>query len=192
MIALKRPECPNPEALVSGKYDNPVNKDALRESTSGKCMYCESKMGDVSYAHIEHIKPKSKFSDLEFKWNNLGYSCQVCNTNKGNKFEETTPFINPYDENPEDYIVFLGFFIHQKQGSERGEYTIKAINLNRDDLVDSRKNKFHGIEKMINAAYRTSNKSLQNQAISELKKEAEKDKEFSAMVKSVLSAHKIL
>ena len=192
MIALIRPECPNPGALAAGRYDDPVNKDALRKSISGKCMYCESKIEHVSYSHIEHIRPKKKFPELEFVWENLGFSCQVCNGKKGDKYDEATPFINPYDENPEDHIVFLGYLSYPKQGSERGEYTIREIELNRADLVESRKNKFDGIEKMIKSTYRTSNTSLRNQAITELKKEVGNEKEFSAMVKSVLSAHKIL
>jgi hypothetical protein len=45
---------------------------------------------------------------------------------------------------------------------------------------------------MINAAYRTSSEFLRNQAIKELKTEADKDKEYSAMVLSVLLAQGIL
>jgi uncharacterized protein (TIGR02646 family) len=192
MIALVHPECPNPTALNMKKYDDPVNKDALRKAASGKCMYCESKIEHVSYSQIEHIKPKKRFPELEFIWDNLGFSCQVCNTNKGEKYDKNTPFINPYDENPEDHIVFFGFFAYPKQSSERGEYTIKELVLNRDDLVDRRKDKIEGIIRMIGAAYRTSAESLKNQAIAEIKTEAEKDKEFSAMVKSVLITQEIL
>jgi uncharacterized protein (TIGR02646 family) len=192
MIALVRPECPNPAALTNGDYADKVNKEALRKSTSGKCMYCESKIEHNSFAQVEHIKPKSKFPELEFVWENHGYCCQSCNTNKGSKYDEDTPFINPYNENPENHLVFLGYFVYPKQGSERGEYTKKEIDLNRSELVDRRKDKFDGINKMINAAYRTSNKSLHNQAITELKAEAEKDKEYSAMVKNILLAQGIL
>ena len=191
MIALTRPECPNPGALDARKYDDPTNKDALRKSTSGKCMYCEGKMEPFSYAHIEHIKPKKEFPELEFAWENLGFSCQRCNTNKGSKYDVDIPFINPYDENPEDYIDFLGFFAYKKNGSKRGQYTIHEIGLNRDDLVVSRKDKFERIENLI-TAYHTSDKPLRDSVIEELKKFAEKDKEYSAMVKSVLAAHKIL
>ena len=91
MIRLIRPECPNPAALDAKNYKDTVNKEALRESTSGKCMYCESKIGYSSYPHVEHIKPKKKFPELEFSWNNLGFSCQVCNTNKGDKYDEAIP-----------------------------------------------------------------------------------------------------
>ena len=79
-----------------------------------------------------------------------------------------------------------------KQGSERGEYTQREINLNRDNLIERRKDKFEGIIKMIKSAFRTSNESLRKQAIEELKKEADKDKEYSAMVKSVLASEEIL
>jgi hypothetical protein len=191
MVALIRPECPNPAALAAGNYADPVNKDGLRKSTSGKCMYCESKVEHISYAHIEHIKPKAKFPELEFEWDNLGFSCQVCNTNKGQKYDETMPFINPYNENPEEHIVFFGFFIFPKRGSERGEYTITELQLNRAGLIDKRKDRIEKLNLMINAAFRTANKSLHIQAIAEIKKEAEKDKEYSAMVKSILFYHQI-
>jgi len=192
MIALIRPKCPNPAALAKGDYKDPVNKDALRKSTAGKCMYCESKIEHNSYAHVEHIKPKAKYPELEFSWDNLGFSCQVCNTNKGDKYDETTPFIDPYTENPEDYIVFLEFYLYPRQGSERGEYTIKELDLNRPNLIERRKERIKKLIVMINAAYRTSSENLRNQAITELKAEADKDKEYSGMVKSVLLAQGIL
>jgi uncharacterized protein (TIGR02646 family) len=192
MIALIRPECPNPEALAKGNYKHPMNKEALRKSTSGKCMYCESKIEHISSAHVEHIKPKAKFPEFKFVWENLGFSCENCNKKKGDKYDEDTPFFDPYNENPEDYIVFLAYYVYPNQGSERGEYTIKEIDLNRSDLVDRRKDKFEGIDKLIKAAYRTSNKSLRDQTIAELKTEARKDKEYSAMAKSVLLMQGIL
>ena len=192
MIALTRPECPNPEALAQGNYKHPLNKEALRESTSGKCMYCESKIEHISFAQVEHIKPKSKFPELEFSWEKLGYCCQHCNTKKGDKFDEAIPFVDPYTENPEDYLVFLDHFIKtKKQSSERGDYTIKEIDLNRSRLVDRRKDKIDGIKKLIDIAS-SLNESLRNQVIAELKTEAEKDREYSAAVKSFLLTQGIM
>jgi hypothetical protein len=192
VIALLRPECPNAVALVKGNYKDPVNKNALRESTSGKCMYCESKIEHNSHAHVEHIKPKAKFPKLEFAWDNLGFSCEKCNTNKGQKYDEATPFINPYSENPEDHILFLEFYLFPRQGSERGEYTITESQLNRAGLIERRKEKIDKLYILINAASGISNESLRSQIITELRKEAEKDKEYSAMVKRVLFVQGIL
>ena len=192
MIALVRPKCPKPEALAAGIYDDPDNKDALRKASAGKCMYCESKMEHVSFPQIEHIKPKKKFPELEFVWENLGFCCQRCNTNKGQKYDEAISFINPYNENPEDHIGFLGFYIFPKQGSERGAYTIQEIGLDGSDLNDRRKEKIEDIEKMIKATFSTKYESLRKQAIAELKEKAEKDNEYSAAVRSLLIAHGIL
>jgi hypothetical protein len=179
-------------ALAKGDYADPVNKDALRKSTAGKCMYCEAKIEHTSYAHVEHIKPKAKFPELEFEWDNLGFSCQICNTNKGQKYDETVPFINPYSENPEDHVVFLSFYLFPKQGSERGEYTKTELDLNRVNLIESRKERFDKLIISINAAFRTKSESLRNQAIAEIKTEAKEDKEYSAMVKKVLLVQGIL
>ena len=79
MIKLDRPSCPNPRALTKGDYKHPDNKIALKNSTFGKCMYCESKITHIDYGDIEHIKPKSKYPTLKFTWSNLGFACTVCN-----------------------------------------------------------------------------------------------------------------
>jgi len=192
MIYLTRPECPYPEALTRKDYKHPLNKEALRKSTSGKCMYCESKMEHNSFSLVEHIKPKSKFPELEFVWDNLGFSCEWCNTNKSDKYDEAIPFINPYNENPEEHLVFLEHIMYPKNGSARGEYTKKELKLNRSGLIDDRKEKIIYIKKMINAAFNASIESLRNQMIEELKTEAESDKEYSAMVKSILITEGIL
>ncbi|MDR3335184.1 MAG: HNH endonuclease [Treponema sp.] len=192
MVALIRPECPNPAALAAGNYKESRNKDVLRASTSEKCMYCESKIEHNSFAHVEHIKPKVKYPEFEFIWDNLGYSCERCNINKGDEYEEQTPFINPYQDNPEDHIVFFGFFAFPKQGSERGEYTIKKLQLNRAGLIEARKERIEKIDMMIKATFRTTNALLRTQALAEIQQEAEKDREYSQAVKCLLVIQRIL
>jgi hypothetical protein len=86
----------------------------------------------------------------------------------------------------------LWYYLYTRKGSERGEYTIKELGLNRGNLIEDRKDRIDKLIIMINAAYRTSNESLRLQAIAEIKKEANKDKEYSGMVKSVLLAQGIL
>jgi len=192
MIALVHPACPNPAALEKSNYKHRDNKEALRKSTSGKCMYCEAKIEHVGHFHVEHIKPKKKFPELEFVWENLGISCPCCNENKGDKYNEETPFINPYDENPEDHLDFFDFYIYSKNGSERGKYTELELDLNRSSLLDDRKERMIIIKRMIKAANITKNDLLRNQAMEEIKNEAKQDKEYSAMVKSLLIAQGIL
>lgn len=194
MIKLTRPDCPNAQALERGNYKHPLNKEALRTAASGKCMYCESKISHVDFAHIEHIKPKAagKFPELEFTWSNLGYSCEICNVNKHDKFTDLTPYIDPYADHPENHLIFHGWFIFSRYGSERGDLTIKDVGLNRTELIEQRRERIHNVIMAINACFRTSNEELRNAALNNLSKEALPDKEYSYAIQCILRTQGIL
>jgi len=49
-----------------------------------KCMCCGSKRN----IHVDHIKPRSKFPELELTFDNLQILCNQCNSRKSN-FDET-------------------------------------------------------------------------------------------------------
>lgn len=191
MIKIDRPECPHPVALDNENYKHPKNKDALRRANHDKCMYCESKISHIDFAHIEHIKPKSedKFPELSYDWNNLGYACPKCNNAKSDKYFNDTPFLDPYQESPNEHLFACGSFLFHKNGSERGELTIREIELNRPELLEKRMEKINDIIKTIDACYRTSSAELRASALNELKQEAEPDKEFSFLIQSVLDAN---
>jgi len=192
MIQLDRPPCPNPTALSAGDYKHPDNKKVLKASTSDKCMYCESKITHIDYGDIEHIKPKSIYPSLEFTWDNLGFSCTVCNrTYKKNKYDETTPLINPYDEEPSEHIICSGAIVFAKQGSERGELSIVDLGLNRVELIEKRQLKINEMDKVIKACFRSTNETLKNNALDELRKEANSDKEYSMIIKSFFESQNI-
>lgn len=192
MIKLDRPNCPNRSALSWWNYKHTDNKNALKEASFHKCMYCESKTSHVYYWDIEHIKPKSKFPELEFDWNNLGYVCAKCNWNKSDKFDETTPFVNPYDDNPEDYIIFNWAFTFTKQWNERWDITIKDIDLNRVELLEKRQERIDSIDKAIKSCFRTNSKTLKETALQDLIKEIESEKEYSLCIKYLLKAQEII
>lgn len=46
------------------------------------CMCCGSKQG---YLHVDHIKPRSKFPELELEFSNLQVLCESCNVGKSNQ-----------------------------------------------------------------------------------------------------------
>jgi uncharacterized protein (TIGR02646 family) len=189
MIALNRPQCPNPDALKKGNYKHPVNKVALGNSTHQKCMYCESKIGHTDYAHVEHIKPKTKYPDLEFAWDNLGYSCAICNVNKGEKYDETLPFINPYTEDPEKHITFAGYYA--MQDSRRGKHTIDELKLNRAELLEERKETIEKIVMLIKALNFVQSENLKQKAVERICNEAANDKRYSSAVKCFLKTKNI-
>lgn len=48
-----------------------------------KCMACGSE-GQQIRLHIDHIKPRSRFPELQFQESNLQVLCEDCNLGKGN------------------------------------------------------------------------------------------------------------
>lgn len=185
MIKISRPPCPRPDRLASD-YKYPENKEALIQASYGKCMYCEASVRDVSFGDIEHIKPKSRFAALEFQWENLGFVCSRCNNSKSDKYEELMPYIDPYTENPQDFLVASGSMILQKQGNSRGEITIRDIGLNRPDLVEKRLEALNHLQKSIDACFRTP-EPLKTNLINELINEVGSDKEFSFVLRQRLA-----
>lgn len=191
MIKLTRPDCPHPNALDNGNYKHPLNKEALKKANSDKCMYCESKISHIDFAHVEHYKPKAqdKYPELEFEWTNLGYACPKCNNNKSDKFHEDFPYIDPYSEDPCEYFLAHGTWLFVKQGCQRADLTIRDIELNRPELLEKRLEKVTEIQNAITACFRTTNQALRDMALQELAREAESDKEYSFFVKALIAAH---
>lgn len=191
MIKITRPECPHTIALENGNYKHHLNKEALKKANYDKCMYCESKISQIDFAHIEHFKPKAadKFPELEFVWDNLGYACPKCNNAKSDKFHSDAPYIDPYSEDPSEYFVAAGALLFIKNGSERSEISIRDIELNRPELLEKRLEKITEIQKSISACHRTTNVALKDAALNELERESSSKKEYSFFVAALLKAH---
>lgn len=124
---------------ASKAWRHPSVRRAVAEETDGKCAYCEGFVGDVSYRHIEHILPKGRFPELASEWSNLTCACQVCNTNKGEYYSDHCPLLNPYQDDPEEWLQILGPLIWPRPGLGRAELTVRKLGLNsRKDLFESR------------------------------------------------------
>lgn len=191
MIKLNRPACPYPAALKDQNYKHPRNKEALKNASFDKCMYCESKISHIDFAHVEHIKPKAegKFPELEFDWDNLGYACPKCNNAKSDKYHAECPYIDPYQDNPDEHFFAAGTLLLIKNGSESADLTIRDIKLNRPELLEVRLARINEIQKTLNACHRCTSPALKQLLLDELELEASEDKEFSFFVKAILAAH---
>ncbi len=58
--------------------------------TFNQCVFCYltlSSIGDAS-EEIEHFKPKVKFPNLAYDWNNLYPICSSCNRAKSSQFDD--------------------------------------------------------------------------------------------------------
>jgi hypothetical protein len=184
MIRLTRPLCPDERALRRD-YRHPPNKSALRVACFDKCMYCESKVTQVYWGDVEHIKPKDVFPELEFDWDNLGFVCSRCNGEKSNKWSDGIPFIDPFTEDPDNHLAAVGPFIFHRNGSERGEYTWREIGLNRSELIERRNTRIKVIRDLYDKAIRTANALLRDLVLRELEAELADDKEYAMICRAV-------
>ena len=121
-----------------GKFKNSKigkeTKEALNEMYLGCCMYCEGSLGVTSHEQIEHFRPKSKFKELCFEYNNLHLACQICNSNKGNKFSEN--YIDPTVEEPREHINYVGW--EAKGKDKKGDTMIETVKLNDSTRIKYR------------------------------------------------------
>jgi hypothetical protein len=190
MIKLKRPICPHPLSLSQKQtYKHPENKKALIDASYGKCMYCESKVLAIDYGDVEHIKPKKLFPDLEHEWENLGFSCRKCNTNKSNKFDPVCPYINPYEEVPDDFMVSFSELVSARKGNPRARITIEDIDLNRIELLEKRREKLQSLEAVFNELALQKNTTLAEKAMEAIKNHCEDQHEYSFILKNFLKVH---
>lgn len=175
---------------LSNRYNHNDIKDELRNECLNKCMYCESPIAHVSYEHIEHIKPKAKtkFPALTFEWINLGLACPVCNMNKGDEYDNHLPIINPYTENPSDFIFALGHFLYHRPANTKGELTKRQLKLNRPELIERRQERLESISRLIDKYHSETNLTLKQAIRSEIEIEIEEDKPYSLCAKSIFDA----
>lgn len=177
-------------STVSNRYNQDEVKQLLRTEVNNKCMYCESSVAHVSYEHIEHIKPKAKtkFPALTFEWSNLGLACPVCNMNKGDEYDVNMPFINPYLDDPSDFIFALGHFIYHRPANPRGELTKRQFKLNRPELLERRHERLESIVRLIDKYHSETNQTLKKAIKSEIEIEVQNDKPYSMCAKSIYDA----
>jgi hypothetical protein len=123
---------------IPAQYRHPAIKQALLAEGFGKCMYCEARITHSQFGDIDHIMPLSQRPDLVVAWPNLGPSCQICNNNKHDYHDERLPIVNPYAEDPAEFLTFAGPLAVHHPGNARGQLTIACLDLNRPDLVAHR------------------------------------------------------
>ena len=157
----------------AGVYGDADVRKILKNAQQWKCCFCESKIEDVSYGEVEHFRPKAAWRQakntklmrpgyywLAYTWNNLLWSCKVCNaSHKKNLFpledpaardcagriiaNESPLLIDPSACDPRDHIRFK---LDKAVGiTHRGRITIDALGLNREALLESRRERLQNL-----------------------------------------------
>lgn len=171
-----------PTDSEKSKYRHPDIKKVLVQETYGKCAYCESKLTHIAYGDVEHIVPKSTKPEATFDWDNLTLACDICNTNKSDKFSHGAGFIDPYLKDPSQHFYFLGPLIYAKPGDADARLTEETLKLNRAELVERRSERIRYLRDQVEVI-RHAPAHLRDILIQILNKEANADKEYAAITK---------
>ena len=150
MIKLDLPEKPvqltadfqAEKTLEFQRTHNPVwkidwLKEAVLNMAFGKCCYSEILLDEESkYMEIEHFYPKSKYPKKVLEWGNLFPACKKCNIAKDDHDVEAEPIINPFSDDPKEFLYFKNYRYFPK--NEVGERTISVLDINHHSLVKPR------------------------------------------------------
>lgn len=164
-----------------------IKKDLVFNSYD-KCIYCETKISHAQYGDVEHIVPKSKRPDLVVEWTNLALVCKVCNVEKSDYWKPDEPLINPFNEDPREFLGFYGPAIMHRPGSHKGRRTIQRLKLQRAALFERRKERIQQVQPLLDVWANMPESSDKELIENQLVLEKAKDKEYSAAVESYLWA----
>jgi hypothetical protein len=149
---------------------------------------------------------------LAYEWTNLLFACEPCNRrHKGNLFplvdeamrarshtdditRETPLFIDPTAEDPTAHIGFREEYPYPIGGSPRGDATLRALGLDRPELVERRRERLQTIRLLRSAAQQLRrkrdrrSKALAREIEKELQRSVEDGAEFAAAVRCAMAA----
>ncbi len=135
-----------PDSKRISRLENRYKRDdvstALGTMYNGCCCYCEAEIGIVAHEHIEHRRPKTRFPEYCFDWDNLHLGCPKCNLAKGRKWNQGKPVLDAVADVPidkhltYDLVDVLGAM--RRAETQRGSTTIEHADLNRDRLRAAR------------------------------------------------------
>ena len=172
------------------RYRDKQIKEALKEETGYKCVYCESKIGYNTPGDIEHKIPSSKNIDLHFTWSNLTIACTECNRRKNDYYEEGAEFLDPYSDDVEQLVEHHGPIVYWKAGSLRAEITVRTLELNSKNRLPLILNKMEKLEEVSNLFERYEsepNETLKSLLKRKLIEMTEVNSEYSGMIFEALS-----
>jgi uncharacterized protein (TIGR02646 family) len=132
-------------------------KEALVESSNGKCAFCECLPSEGGNVEVEHFKPKSKYPESTFEWENLLPACRRCNGSKDDHDTISEPIVNPYRQSPSDHFFYDSLNLKAVIGpnSAIASRTIEVCGLNTIRLWKPRSQilvSLHDFEESLKAA----------------------------------------
>lgn len=175
------------------RYRHPDIRDALREETYNKCVYCESQIGIVHPGETEHKIPSSKNESKHFDWGNLTRACTECNRRKNAFYDANDGFIDPYDDDVESMLEHHGPMVFWKTVDPKAEVAVRLLELNsRVPLLLAKKDELMNLKDAICRYEAEQNPVLKEVLRLALVERAGPSSKYSAMIKTILKLNGII
>ena len=148
--------------LDNGQSKRTLKKHLIDNEQYGICVYCECSIC-LESSHLEHIKPKSRYTKDTFKYQNISASCEGtthnpendkvdynCGHQKENLYDENL-FLSPILESDiRDYLTYdlnSCEISSSSKDKSKSEYMINTLKLNSEYLVHGRKLRLKSFKK---------------------------------------------
>ncbi len=119
------------------------------------CCYCEIALKPETYAHVEHLKCRSKYPNAIYDFNNLLASCNgrnsdSCGHKKSNHYFDD--MVSPLDKDCEKRFTYTGTgkIIAKDENDLAAVKTIELLGLNCKRLKERRETLIKKLEKINN------------------------------------------
>ncbi|WP_152639740.1 HNH endonuclease [Sphingobium bisphenolivorans] len=171
------------------RYRHSDIKETLKKETSGKCIYCESKIGHNTPGDVEHKWPSSVHQHLHFEWTNLTIACTECNRRKLALDPSVVPFLDPYQPGVEQRVRHYGPVVGWVEGDQAAETTVRRLELDSSERLELVLRKIEKISDINNLKERVAsapNPVLKAALQADLQRRASASEEFSGMVASLI------
>jgi 5-methylcytosine-specific restriction endonuclease McrA len=171
---------------VLNAYKAPGIKEHLSSESYGKCVYCESKISHVYWGDVEHIRPKDSFPAGRLDIGNLCLACAKCNNAKSNFWDDVTPLVNPYVDDPADHLLAFGPFLGHRPARDRGRVTVDQLQLNRPELRERRIERWQSLQPLVEQYVQTPDGVVKNVLRKELLNQASDTGEYAMMARAYI------
>lgn len=138
------------DQFYSGRQWLDLRYRVLRAS-KGCCALCKSRPTSDNPVHVDHIKPRSKYPDLELDITNLQVLCKSCNLGKSNTDETDWRWVTSTDA----AVLVAAFDLTDRERAVRRELLDRWVCGSTKLERDSARNILDAIDVDARAAYRS-------------------------------------
>jgi hypothetical protein len=114
--------------------------------------------------------------------------CSKCNGAKNDRYDEANPPINPFSEEPSDFLIALGELVWARPANDRGTITVDLVQLNRAELIEQRRRRLETVRALVDLVHRAGSAAVKEVYRSQLRDELADSSEYAFVARAAAEA----